>query len=167
MRVMLLALSFAVAVSAAASAQTPPAPAPAPPPAVAPAPPVVVDPGPTPPPNFAYSPASRRDPFVDLINRGESETGTASRSATRPEGVGGVLVDEVVVRGVLQGRGGWVAMIGAPTGRTYTVRAGDRLLDGSVRAINATSVILMKEVNDPLSLEKQREVRKYLRGEVK
>jgi Tfp pilus assembly protein PilP len=166
---MLLALSFAVAVSAAASAQTPPAPAPATPPAAAPAPPVVVvDPGPTPPPNFAYSPASRRDPFVDLINRGESEPGTAAgRSATRPEGVGGVLVDEVVVRGVLQGRGGWVAMIGAPTGRTYTVRAGDRLLDGSVRAINATSVILMQEVNDPLSLEKQREVRKYLRGEVK
>ena len=58
-----------------------------------------------------------------------------------PEGVGGVLVDEVVVRGVLQGRGGWVAMLGAPTGRTYTVRAGDRLMDGSVRSIDATSVM--------------------------
>ena len=121
-----------------------------------------------PPANFTYSPDSRRDPFVDLINRGESEPGSASnRTGVRPEGVGGVLVDEVVVRGVLHGRGGWVAMLGAPTGRTYTVRAGDRLMDGSVRAITATSVILVKEVNDPLSLEKQREVRKYLRGEVK
>jgi hypothetical protein len=58
-------------------------------------------------------------------------------------------------------------MLGAPTGRTYTVRAGDKLMDGSVRSIDGTSVTLMKEVFDPLSLEKQREVRKYLRGEVK
>ena len=156
MRVMLFALMFAATVSAQTPAPVPPI---VPPPLPAEAPP-------TPPPNFAYSPASRRDPFVDLVNRGESESG-GNRTGVRPEGVGGVLVDEVVVRGVLHGQGGWVAMLGAPTGRTYTVRAGDKLMDGSVRAINATSVILVKEVNDPLSLEKQREVRKYLRGEVK
>ena len=159
MRMMLLALSFAATLSAREGGQTPaPAPAPAPPPSTAEAPP-------TPPPNYVYLPASRRDPFVDLIHRGESEPGGAP--TVRPEGAAGILVDEVVLRGVLQGRGGWVAMVGAPTGRTYTVRAGDRLMDGSVRGINATSVILMKEVNDPLTLEKQREVRKYLRGEVK
>jgi Tfp pilus assembly protein PilP len=157
MRVMLFALMFAATVSA----QTPaPAPPIVPPPSPAEAPP-------TPPPNFAYSPASRRDPFVDLVNRGESESGPGNRTGVRPEGVGGVLVDEVVVRGVLHGQGGWVAMLGAPTGRTYTVRAGDKLMDGSVRSIDGTSVTLMKEVFDPLSLEKQREVRKYLRGEVK
>ena len=58
-------------------------------------------------------------------------------------------------------------MIAAPSGRTYSIRPGDRLMDGSVRTITAQSVVLMQEVNDPLSLEKQREVRKYLRGEVK
>ena len=158
MRVMLFALMFAATLSAQTPAPVPPI---VPPPSAADAPP-------TPPPNFAYSPASRRDPFVDLINRGESEPGSATnRTGVRPEGVGGLLVDEVVVRGVLHGQGGWVAMLGAPTGRTYTVRAGDRLMDGRVHAIDGSSVILMKEVNDPLSLEKLREVRKYLRGEVK
>ncbi len=160
MRVMLLALSLAVTVSA----QTPaPTPSSLPVQIV----PSAADAPPTPPPNFSYSPASRRDPFVDLINRGESESGSGGAPALRPEGVGGVLVDEVVGRGVLHGQGGWVAMVGAPTGRTYTVRAGDRLMDGTIRSIDATSVTLMKQVNDPLSLEKQREVRKYLRGEVK
>jgi len=158
MRAMLIALTFATTLSA----QTPaPVPVPeAPPPSSALLPP-------PPPPNYAYAQDSRRDPFVDLFNRGDTDAARALRPSIRPEGIGGILVDEVVVRGVLQGRGGWIAMVGGPSGRTYTVRAGDRLMDGRVRAIDATSVILLKEVNDPLSVEKQREVRKYLRGEVK
>lgn len=121
---------------------------------------------PTPPANFEYQPDGRRDPFVNLVNRGTDARGTAPVGA-RPDGAAGIAVDEVVVRGILQSRGGWIAMIAAPTGRTYTIKPGDRLLDGSVRTINAQSVVIMQEVNDPLSLEKQREVRKFLRGEVK
>jgi hypothetical protein len=30
--------------------------------------------------------------------------------------------------------------------------------------VNATTVVVLQEVNDPLSLAKQREVRKFLRG---
>ena len=52
-------------------------------------------------------------------------------------------------------------------GTVLAVRPGDRLMDGSVSTITAQAVVLMQEVNDPLSLEKQREVRKFLRGEVK
>ena len=40
-------------------------------------------------------------------------------------------------------------------------------MDGTIRAITNQAVVLMQEVNDPLSLEKQREVRKSLRAEVK
>lgn len=121
---------------------------------------------PAPPPNFKYEPGGRRDPFVSLVNRGtDSASNQASRS--RPEGAAGVMVDEVVVRGVVQSRAGWIAMVGSPNGRTYSVRPGDRLMDGSVHSITAQAVVLMQEVNDPLSLQKQREVRKYLRGEVK
>jgi hypothetical protein len=43
------------------------------------------------------------------------------------------------------------------------VRTGDRLLDGTVRAITQSAVVILQQVNDPLSLEKQREVRKVLR----
>ena len=123
------------------------------------------DAAPAPPANYAYTPDSRRDPFVSLINRGSADAGPAK--GKRPEGVPGLTVDEIVVRGILFSRGAWVAMVGAPDGKTYSIRAGDKLMDGTVRTITATTVILMQEVDDPLKLEKQREVRKYLRGEVK
>jgi Tfp pilus assembly protein PilP len=124
------------------------------------------EPPPTPLPSYAYEPENRRDPFLSLVNRGSDARPAAARG-DRPEGLPGILVEEVVVRGILQTKGGWIAMIGLPSGRTHTVRPGDRLMDGSVRTINAQAVVLMQEVNDPLSLEKQREVRKFLRGEVK
>jgi Tfp pilus assembly protein PilP len=150
------AIALLVLCGMAAFAQTPAAP-PSPPPAGAP---------PAPPPNYSYSPDNRRDPFVSLVNRGTSDP-RAARGQSRPEGLAGLAVDEIAVRGIVQTRGGWVAMVGAPNGRTYTVRPGDRLMDGSVKTIDAQTIILLQDVNDPLSLQKQREVRKYLRGEVK
>lgn len=118
---------------------------------------------PTPAPDYSYAHESRRDPFLNLIDRG-TDAGRGKSATSRPDGVKGVLVNEVVVRGIVKSGGGWVAMVGAPNGKTYTVRAGDRLMDGAVRSISPQALILMQEVNDPLSLEKQREVRKYLRG---
>ena len=64
----------------------------------------------------------------------------------------------------MQIRGAWLAMVAGPDGKVYTVRAGDRLFDGVIRTITAQAVVILQEVNDPLSLEKQREVRKFLRG---
>lgn len=121
---------------------------------------------PTPPPNYSYAADDRRDPFVSLVNRG-TDARMPQMVGDRPDGVPGLLIDEIAVRGILESRGGFVAMIAAPNGRTYNVRPGDRLLDGSVRTITAQAVVFMQEVNDPLSLEKQREVRKPLRPEVK
>jgi Tfp pilus assembly protein PilP len=122
--------------------------------------------GPTPPVDYGYTPDGRRDPFVSLVNRG-SDTRASDVPRTRPDGIAGILVDEVVVRGILQSQGTWVAMIGSPSGRTYSIRSGDRLMDGQVKSIVPQAVVLSKEINEPLSVEKQREVRKYLRGEVK
>lgn len=137
---------------------------PAPPPAAAPANPA--DAPPSPPPNFSYTEDGRRDPFLSLVNRGTSGR-TGQPGTVRAEGLNGIAVEEVAIRGIYQSRGQWVAMIAAPSGRTYSIRAGDRLLDGTVKAISATDVILLQDVTDPLSLQKQREVRKSLRGEVK
>jgi hypothetical protein len=81
----------------------------------------------------------------------------------RPAGLGGLLVSEVALRGVVQGQEGFVAMLQGSDNRTYIVRRGDRLLDGVVQTIAADAMVIMQEVNDPLSLVKQREVRKTLR----
>jgi Tfp pilus assembly protein PilP len=154
-----------VAGASARAAEQPPPPPSTPTPAPAkPANPA--DAPPTPPQNYTYAPEGRRDPFVSLINRGTTAQKGAPRGL-RAEGVNGILVDEVVVKGIYQTRGAWVAMIAAPSGRTYSIRAGDRLMDGNVQAITSQAVVLMQHVHDPLSLDKQREVRKFLRGEVK
>ena len=120
---------------------------------------------PAPPPNFEYAPQGRRDPFISLVNRGKDEQRPERRrDGKRAEGVPGMLTGELTVRGIMQTRGAWVAMVSGPDGKVYTVRAGDKLADGVIRQVTATSVVILQEVNDPLSLEKQREVRKFLRG---
>jgi type IV pilus assembly protein PilP len=134
------------------------------PPASAGQPPSAPDPqaAPTPPPNYAYSPDGRRDPFLSLVSGG-TDSGR-SAPGRRPAGLAGVAVSEVVVRGILRSGDGYLAMVQASDGRTYTVRQGDQLFDGRIQTITAEAVILTQEVNDPLSTEKQREVRKPLRG---
>ncbi len=119
---------------------------------------------PSPPANFQYNPEGRRDPFLDLVNRGTDEVRGANASAKRPEGVPGLETNAIVVRGIIQSRGAWLAMVAGPDGKVFTVRAGDKLFDGVIRSITAQAVVILQEVNDPLSLDKQREVRKFLRG---
>jgi len=108
----------------------------------------------------SYNGGGRRDPFVSLLGRGQDP----SKSGARVAGVPGLLVSEVTVKGIVRDRAGFIAMIQAPDNKTYIVRAGDKLLDGVVKSINKDGVIFSQDVNDPLSLIKQREVPKRVRG---
>ena len=72
-------------------------------------------------------------------------------------------MDELSVRGIVRSQGAYVAMVSGPTGQTFTVRAGSKLFDGTVRTITPDAVVILQQVIDPLSLQKQREVRKPLR----
>ncbi len=76
----------------------------------------------------------------------------------------GLSVDEIAVRGIVQTLGEFIAMVQDQNGKTYTVREGDKLADGTVRAINADGLVIIQEVSDPLALVKQREVIKRLRS---
>lgn len=152
------ALVVAVLTAAAwpAAAQAPAPPDPQAPPA---APSI-----PAPPANFEYSGEGRRDPFINLVNRGVDPRGAAAAAGPRAEGVPGLLTAAVTVRGILLSRGAWIAMVSGADRKVYSIRAGDKLADGVVRAITAQAVVILQDVNDPLSLQKQREVRKFLRG---
>jgi Tfp pilus assembly protein PilP len=108
---------------------------------------------------FSYHAEGRRDPFLTLVRRGlEGRPG-----GKRPEGVAGLAVAEITLKGVLASNGSYFAMIQGPDLRTYIVHPGDRLLDGTVKAIGPDAIVIVQDVNDPLSLTKQREVRKTLR----
>ena len=120
------------------------------------------EPATTPPPPpleaYAYAPQGRRDPFVNLLGTGEPEVGK------RGEGAAGMTTAEMSVRGILQSRGALVAMITGPDGKTYVVHQGDKLADGAIKSIMPQGLIIIQEVNDPLSLVKQREITKLLRA---
>ena len=148
----------APAIAPPAADQTTPAattPAATTPPTSAPLPP-------TPPENYSYDPAGRRDPFLNLLN-----TGAEARPATGPEGAAGLTVAEVSVRGILQSGGTLIAMVKGPDNKTYLVRTGDKLLDGTIKSITPQGLIILQQVTDPLSLVKEREVRKMLREDGK
>jgi Tfp pilus assembly protein PilP len=113
------------------------------------------------PKGYTYNPEGRRDPFVSLVRRGAASPGSAP--ATRPAGLAGLSASEVSLRGTVKGRDGFVAMLQGADKKTYLARPGDKLLDGTIRSITADTLIIVQSVNDPLSLEKEREVRKVLR----
>ena len=75
-----------------------------------------------------------------------------------------MLINEISLKGIMKERAGFIAMLQGPDKKTYVVRPGQRLLDGSVKSITADAVVFAQDVNDPLSLVKQREVRKSLRS---
>ena len=158
-RILVLVVAVLTMTVGFANAQAPaPAPAQAPkaqPPA---AKPTQVPPAPEAPP-YTYDPEGRRDPFLSLLLRG-SDPGSPT---TRPSGVPGLLINEVIVKGIVRDRSGFIAMIQGPDTKTFIVRPGEKLMDGSVKTITADTVIFSQDVSDPLSLVKQREVRKAVR----
>jgi type IV pilus assembly protein PilP len=115
---------------------------------------------PEPPAPFTYDPEGRRDPFISLLGRGSDPMGTG----VRPNGVPGLLINEVSVKGIVRNNSGFVALIQGPDNKTYVVKAGDRLMDGTVKSIVQDAVVFSQDVNDPLSLVKQKEIRKTLRS---
>jgi len=159
--VLVLAIVGALAAvpGAFASPQSHPSPAPAQPaaPAAAGAAPAQ-DTAPAAP--YSYDPRERRDPFVSLLARGSDPRATA----TRPAGLAGVLISEASVKGVVRTSDGFLALIQGTGTKTFTVHPAEKLMDGTVKAIAADGVVFSQDVNDPLSLVKQKEVRKTVRS---
>jgi Tfp pilus assembly protein PilP len=151
-RRILTVIAGTLLAASSAAAQTPaPQPAPAAPPVAAP----------VEPQGFTYNPEGRRDPFVSLLRRGADTQRTPGEM--RPAGIAGLETAEVTVKGIMQSRSGYVALVQGTDLKTYIVRSGDRLLDGTIQSITADAMVILQQVDDPLSVEKQREVRKLLR----
>jgi Tfp pilus assembly protein PilP len=116
---------------------------------------------------YTYNSQGRRDPFVSLQRPVAADRGPK----TRKPGMEGFLIQEVALKGIVRTSGGGMGVAAEPgyiatflgaDGKSYFVRTGQRLYDGVITAVDATSVTFRQEVTDPLSPVKSREVRKSL-----
>ena len=112
---------------------------------------------------YSYDPGMRRDPFLSLLQRTQLDD---LQDRPRPEGVPGLLIDEVDLKGIFQMGGRWFAQIQtADKEKSYLIEQGDQLFDGEVVAINANEVVFKQLVNDPSIIKPFREVVKKLNPE--
>lgn len=109
---------------------------------------------------FTYHAEGRRDPFLTLLN-----TGTEPRPVARKaDGLAGLTLAEITVRGIMQSRDALVAMVAGPDNKTYIVHQGDRLADGLIKEISREGLVVVQRVTDPFSVVKQRETQKLLQS---
>ena len=151
------AVAGVMASASVVAAQTPATPgqAAAPGQADAPAKSKPAEPPPVERPAYTYEPEGRRDPFISLLARGSDPASASSR----PAGVPGLLINEITVKGIVRDRNGFLAIIQGPdTTKTFIVRNGEQVMDGAVKTITVDTVVFAQDVNDPLSIVKQREV---------
>jgi hypothetical protein len=119
------------------------------------------------PGGYTYNPQGRRDPFVSLVKPVTGDT-----APKRKPGMEGFLIQEVALRGIVKtpgggegvaARPGYIAIFQGPDpNKSYFVNVGQRMFDGQITAIDATSVTFRQEVTDPLSPVKTREIKQSL-----
>jgi Tfp pilus assembly protein PilP len=121
------------------------------------------------PGGYSYNPQGRRDPFVSLQRPVAADRGPK----TRKPGMEGFLIQEVALKGIVKTGGGgagiatrpgYIAIFLGTDGKSYFVTTGQRLYDGVITAVDATSVSFRQEVTDPLSPVKTRDLKKSLYG---
>jgi Tfp pilus assembly protein PilP len=110
---------------------------------------------------YTYKAEGRRDPFVPLLP-GAGKPASATTQVARAAGLAGLGAADVTLRGVMVSQGAYVAMLHGNDEKTYIVRTGDKLADGTIRTITSEMVLIQQQINDPLSKVKEREVRKML-----
>jgi hypothetical protein len=121
-----------------------------------------------PPGGYTYNGQGRRDPFISMIK----PVAPQGAKGMRPQGFPGFLIQEVALRGIVRtseagigsaSKAGYIAVFqGADPTKSFFVTVGQRLFDGVITAIDASSVTFRQEVTDPLSPVKTRDVRKSL-----
>jgi hypothetical protein len=106
---------------------------------------------------FSYDPGNRRDPFKSLLAGAEN----ATIRGPRPEGIPGLLIDEIDLLGIWRTPRGYVAQVKA-SNKSYLLREGDQLFDGDVVNIHKDEVVFKQQVQDPTALKPFRELVKSL-----
>jgi hypothetical protein len=99
---------------------------------------------------------ARRDPFESLIGRQNKA------AAILPPGKLGLQVSTLRLDGIVRAPNGMIAVVSNPQARTYFLREGDRLYDGSVEKISMDGVSFHEEGKDAFGKPVEHQVNKRL-----
>ena len=100
---------------------------------------------------------ARRDPFESLLGR-QANKGPANL----PPGKLGLQVSTLRLDGIVRAPNGMIAVVSNPQSRTYFLREGDRLYDGSVEKISMDGVSFHEEGKDAFGKPVERQVNKRI-----
>ena len=102
---------------------------------------------------------ARRDPFESLTSRQEQ---AARTTANLPPGKAGLQVSTLRLDGIVRSPNGMIAVVTNPQSRTYFLREGDQLYDGSVEKIAMDSVSFHELGKDAFGKPVERQVNKRI-----
>lgn len=79
-------------------------------------------------------------------------------AAPRPDGIPGLLIDEIELTGIFRTSRGNVAQVRAPgpKPKSYVLKEGDQLYDGDVVSIGKDEVVFKQVVQDPTAVRRRR-----------
>lgn len=102
----------------------------------------------------------KRDPFVSPVVAARS--GASGPSCTT--GKRCLMIGSVIIKGVVRGPDGMIAVVATPDKKGYFLRENDPVFNGYVYKITADSVIFRENAMDNLGRSTQREVVKRIAG---
>ena len=102
---------------------------------------------------------ARRDPFESLTSRQDQ---AAKNAANLPPGKAGLQVASLRLDGIVRAPNGMIAVVTNPQARTYFLREGDKLYDGSVDKIGMDNVSFHELGKDAFGKPVERQVNKRL-----
>ena len=101
--------------------------------------------------------AARRDPFESLLAHSQSKG-----PSNLPPGKAGLQVSTLRLDGIVRAPNGMIAVVSNPQARTYFLREGDHLYDGSVEKITMDGVSFHEEGKDAFGKPVERQVNKRI-----
>jgi Tfp pilus assembly protein PilP len=107
----------------------------------------------------AEAKVARRDPFESLVARQEAQKRT---DAALPPGIHGLQVSTLRLDGVVKSQNGMIAVVSNPQARTYFLREGDQLYDGTVDKIAMDGVSFHEIGKDAFGKPVERQVNKRI-----
>jgi Tfp pilus assembly protein PilP len=101
---------------------------------------------------------ARRDPFESLIGRQQAQ----GARKDLPPGKAGLQVSTLRLDGIVKASNGMIAVVSNPQLRTYFLREGDHLYDGTVEKISMDGVSFHEEGKDAFGQPVERQVNKRI-----